>query len=457
MKKLIPLLKKYDKRVPRYTSYPPANNFSTEFTDIPYQKLLVSSDNYSKDISIYIHIPFCSKKCSFCGCNSFINSEQGVIEEYLIALNKEINILRDNIGADKEIVQIHFGGGTPNHLNTNEISSLLSAIKSTFSFSKGIEIAMECNPAYLSYEYLIELYSLGINRLSIGIQDYDLDVLKLINRDFPYKQPKELLEELKEIGFKSVNFDIVYGLPGQTLTSFSNTIEKLIESKPDRIALFSYAHLPQIIENQKQISEEMLPALEDKLSMLISSHYKLKEAGYINIGMDHFALPNDSLAISLAKGDLHRNFQGYCEKEKATQVYAIGISGITQLNTIYAQNTKNISEYIESIEKGNLPIKRGYRLSYEETIIRDVINQLMCNFSINFNEFAATKQLSITELYDIIGFDKSNFQKYIDDQLINIDNDSLTVNDYGCFVIRNIVSELDPALKKSKLTYSRTI
>jgi oxygen-independent coproporphyrinogen-3 oxidase len=363
------LLKKYNKPGPRYTSYPPATFFHTEYNnDIYIQNIKNSNFEKPENISLYIHLPFCPRLCHFCGCNTIIMQKQDVVSDYINALIKEITTVARELDKKRTVTQIHWGGGTPNSIPLKYIDQVMSEIVKMFSVDKKAEIAMECSPAYLEFEDIAKLKEIGFNRLSLGVQDFNEDVLKLVNRK-PSKHPiEDLVSNMKELGFDGVNIDLIYGLPKQTTESFKKSIEKAIKISPDRIVTFSYAHVPWVKSAQKQLEKIGLPTPEEKLEMFGIAYDLLTQNGYISIGMDHYAKPEDELSSALMSKMLHRNFQGYCTKTTTGQVYGFGSSSISQMHGAYSQNLKDIKKYITSVEKTGLAVERGYELTNNDLI-----------------------------------------------------------------------------------------
>ncbi|TKG93351.1 oxygen-independent coproporphyrinogen III oxidase [Puteibacter caeruleilacunae] len=453
------ILERYNQPGPRYTSYPPANYFEQTFTPEEYLQLIDSSNkNNPNHISLYIHIPFCRRMCFFCGCNAMRYPSYDFVDRYIDALIKEIDTVSKRLNDDRLVTQIHWGGGTPNAISIEQIDRIMTAIKDRYNFHQSIEIAIECNPALLTEEYVQDLKKIGFNRFSLGIQDFDTKVLAAVNRQ-PSKLPlEELLPIIKEGGNVGVNLDFIYGLPYQSVDSFLDAIKKAISLSPERLVTFSYAHVPWVKKAQKKLETYNLPDPEAKLQMLIKSHQLLSETGYKAIGMDHFAKPEDELSVALDEKLLHRNFQGYCTRETTGQVYAFGTSSITQLWDGYVQNEKDVKTYIERIEKDGVATAKGYVLNHEEIVIREVINELMCNFILNWERLSARIGVSIDEIKRITEFDPTRLTQFQDDNLIVVDDQyNITVNKTGEFFIRNIVMTFDPKLKNSNKSFSKTI
>lgn len=449
---------KYNKPGPRYTSYPPATLFSPAFDNSKYlEHISLSNSQNPKNISVYIHIPFCPQQCSFCGCTTVIGKGKSVIQRYVEAVIKEIKTVSSLLDNDRKLTQIHWGGGTPNSIPFEYIESIMLCLKENFTFHKNIEIAIECSPAYLNLSDIDKLASYGFNRMSLGIQDFDDKVLEIVNRK-PSKFPvKDIIKKLRENGFRGINIDLIYGLPGQTVESFLESIKKTIEINPDRIVTFSYAHVPWVKEYQKKLEDVGLPSPEEKMTMLTSSLTLLTKSGYDSIGMDHYAKPEDDISLALKEKKLHRNFQGYCTLETTGQVYGFGASSIGQLQTAYIQNEKNIDKYIKSIESGELAVERGYELSRKEEITRDVINEVMCNNYLDFNTIATEYNTTVDEIKNIVSYDESKFMEFIEDGLLTISGDIINVHEKGRLIVRNIAMQFDPALVVGNQIYSKTV
>ena len=392
------LLKKYSSTGPRYTSYPPATFFDTKFTNEQYQEKLIESNKESpENISVYIHIPFCPQICHFCGCTTETGFTKPFLERYIDALIKEIVYVSKKIDKKRTLTQVHWGGGTPNAISYKYIERVTNKLYETFKFSSNYEMAIECNPAHLEFNHIELLKEFGFNRISLGIQDFKTKVLEGINRK-PSKYPiEDIIKKIADEGFTGTNIDLVYGLPYQTTSSFSKTVDRAIKLNTDRIVTFSYAHVPSILPRQKILEEIGFPSSKDKALMYETAFKKLTNSGYVSIGMDHYARPNDEFAIALNNKQLHRNFQGYCTLETTGQVYAFGASSISQLESAYIQNIKNASQYINAIEKDKLAVFRGYSVNKQQKIVREIINSIMCNYFVDFN-LISSKYLSLIHI-----------------------------------------------------------
>ena len=452
------LLKKYNQSGPRYTSYPPATFFDSKFSNSDHERHIIQSNfETPENISIYIHIPFCPQICHFCGCTTESGYTKPFLERYVDALIKEIEYVAKKIDKKRKVTQVHWGGGTPNAISYRYIERITNKLYDEFEFASVYEMAIECNPAHLEFRHIELLKKFGFNRISLGIQDFRNDVLEAINRK-PSKHPIEkIVSKIKSEGFTGTNIDLVYGLPLQTVSSFKNTVERAIELKTERLVTFSYAHVPSILPRQKILEKIGFPSSNDKASMYENSYKKFISSGYISIGMDHYSLPEDEFAVALKNKNLHRNFQGYCTRETTGQVYAFGASAISQLNSAYSQNIKNAAQYIKAIETNNLAIFRGYSVTKEQKVIRDVINNLMCNYYVDFNNIANNNKISINELYEIIDFSYENFYDFIEDGILEIENEKVNVFENGRLFTRNIAMKFDPLVKKNIGTYSKTI
>ena len=453
------LIDKYNIPVPRYTSYPPANHFRDDVNDKDYVDLIqCSNKGKPEQLSFYIHIPFCKKICFYCGCNTNPMVNERAVDEYISAVKKEIEMVTAQINPERLLSQIHFGGGTPNAISSKYIIEIKELLVSKFKSIAQPEIALECNPANLDVEYISDLRNAGFNRFSIGIQDFDKHILKNVNRD-PSKIPIEKVIELLKQDDKdvAVNLDFIYGLPGQTVESFLHTIQHALELKPDRLVTFSYAHVPWIKKHQQILEKKGLPGAAQKLQMFLSAYELLKSAGYQNIGLDHYVLPKDELFKALNNHQLHRNFQGYCTRRTTGQVYAFGVSGISQMEDGYMQNTKNVKTYTDNLKLNKLPVERGYKLSPREKTIKEVINALMCNQYLHWENMAAKLNQSVKELKESVNFNPEMFADFIKDELVVMNDRELKITEKGSLFIRNITATLDPEYKEQLKKYSKSV
>ena len=452
------LIKKYNEAGPRYTSYPPATFFNEYFKNEDYLESIEKS-NYEKpeNISIYVHVPFCPQICHFCGCTTETGFSRPFLERYIDAVIKEIEFVSSKIHSSRKLTQVHWGGGTPNAISYKYIERITNKLKEKFDFAENYEMAIECNPAHLESRHIELLKKFGFNRISIGIQDFRDDVLDAINRR-PSKRPMEdIVKKIFDEGFTGTNIDLVYGLPLQTVDSFKETVERAIKLNTERIVTFSYAHVPSVIPRQKVLEDVGFPSAADKAKMYENSYDQLTKAGYVSIGMDHYSKPNDEFAVALKEKQLHRNFQGYCTRATTGQVYGFGASSISQLDSAYSQNIKTTSQYIENIENNNLAVLRGYSLNDNEKIVRYIINSIMCNYYVDLHQVAKYFASSIYDIKKVIQYSESNFNDFISDGLIDINDDVITVHKRGRLFTRNISMRFDPLIKNKVGTYSNTI
>lgn len=449
------LLNKYNLAVPRYTSYPPANFFHDRFTEKDLFEAIESSNTKGlSNISLYVHIPFCPQKCLYCGCNTHITKDSAQICEYIDALKKEVDVVSKLIDSNRKVTQIHFGGGSPTSLSDKNIEEILGVLKTSFNLNPSAELAIECHPADLTPDRIDNLAKLGFNRISLGIQDFNQTVLDAVKRRIPELEIAEIIKQIRKHKGISVNLDLIYGLPLQNISNFAYTINQALAIKPDRLVTFSYAHLPNVNPNQKSLDRFPIPTPKQKSELFEFAYQTITKAGYQAIGFDHFALPTDELSLAQEAHELHRNFQGYCTRRTTGQVLAFGASAISQLHTAYAQNTKDIKEYISSISRGEIPVSKGYKLSEQEIVTREIITQFMCNFKVNWSDLANQFKTNTKDLKQLVHFNSVLLKQFESDNLIIIDDDSIGVTSLGRFFIRHIASAFDP-LNKSGKTFSQ--
>jgi len=453
--------KKYDKPGPRYTSYPTAPHFNESFTNEDYVDEIVKT-NYGEglpDLSLYFHLPYCDTLCFFCGCNMLITRNRERIKEYIKYVQKEIDLLRTYLLPDRKVAQHHWGGGTPTHLNPDEINLLASYISHSFEFSETSENSCEIDPRELTKAHLDALRNNGFNRISMGVQDFNEKVQKAINRIQPEDITRQAVEWVRELGYQSINLDLIYGLPFQTAKSFAETVDKIIDISPDRIALFNFAYVPWLKKHMALIHQEDLPTPEVRLEILKSSIEQLTVAGYVFIGMDHFAKPDDDLSIALTEKKLYRNFQGY-STNAGTDLYAMGITSISQLKNIYAQNYKTEKEYYKSLDDEIIPTAKGYKLTEDDHIRREVIMRLMCDFELNFKPIEEKFRINFKD-YFAKGLNSADggLDEMQNDGLVEMSDNGIIVKDMGRLLIRNIAMNFDGYIERKEDTakYSRTV
>ena len=452
------LIEKYNVPVPRYTSYPPANFFVNEFGNSEYiQAIETSNHEWPENISIYIHIPFCPKICHYCGCNTHLTRDTQKMRVYVDAVKKELVMVKKYLDPRRKVSQIHWGGGTPNSLPVEMVEEIMSVIHQNFSFIPNPEIAMECHPAMLDASYIDSLVKSGFNRISLGIQDFNQKVLDNVNRDASVIPVEELVAMIRSHNNIGINLDFIYGLPFQDVKSFAETMERAAKISPDRLVTFSYAHIPWIKKAQKILEVRGLPQATEKLDMFNAAFEVLTQNGYNAIGLDHYARETDELNIALKNRTLHRNFQGYCTRETTGQVYAFGATGISQMESAYAQNAKDTNQYVEEIGKGNFFIEKGYSLTKTEKIIRHVINEIMCNHYLSWNEAAGKFGVSADEIRKTVAFEAHEFAGFISDGLIKVAAGEIEVTEKGKFFVRNIAAGFDPNLKNALQKFSKAL
>ena len=444
------LIKKYNVPTLRYTSYPPANYFNEAFKETDYRKAIVDSNQLSpKSLSFYIHVPFCPQLCYYCGCNSYPMEKKATVEAYMEAIKKEIKLVIPLLDRNRKIAQIHYGGGTPTAIPLHFLKEINELLLSSFPHIEHPEIAIECHPGYLTENNWLELLEAGFNRCSIGVQDFDDKVLKTCNRR-PSLLPMETILQLLHSHGLTVNMDFIYGLPGQTAKSFGRAINKAAQLKPDRLVTFSYAHVPWVNKNQLILEKAGLPPTEEKSQMYRRAAEIMTANGYVPIGLDHFVRPEDTLNKALQNGLLSRNFQGYCTRATTGQVYAFGVTGISQLTAAYCQNLRSIPEYIKLVNEGHLPVMRGYALNKEEQLVREVITTLMCNERLNWKELSGHIGIPAEEIKRRLAYDESKLKEMAEDGIILYSPDEIKVNRGKNVFLRNVAAVFDPLMRNGK-------
>lgn len=451
------ILKKYSVAVPRYTSYPPANFFHEGFDMEHYTSAIIKSNAETPEhISIYIHIPFCFHICYYCGCNSQLFQGRAFTERYIKALKKEIKMVIPLLDKSRKISQIHYGGGTPSALPVQVLKELNDLFLSEFETIETPEIAIECHPGYLNEKYWYDLIAAGFNRISLGIQDFDKNVLKASNRKAALLPIERIVEILKSNHIPT-NMDFIYGLPLQSVESFRRTIEKALTMQPERIVTFSYAHVPWVNKLQEKLEEIGLPTTEEKEAMYTTAKQILSSKGYTTIGLDHFVLPSDDLFVAAENGELRRNFQGYCTAKTTGQVYAFGVTGISQLANSYFQNSKDMNTYLQNIEAGILPVWKAYELSQSERITREVISELMCNYKIDWQQIADRFDTDIQNILENINYEESKLIEFANDGLISFNDSTLIMHSEARPFVRNVAASLDKLLLNTDKQFSKVL
>jgi len=451
------LLKRFDVSGPRYTSYPTADRLIEAFDGSTYADWLRKRfmAGPPKPISLYFHIPFCESICYYCGCNKVVTKDHARSARYVKYLQREMALVRSLLSGSRSVVQMHLGGGTPNFLDEGEMRGLVDAIRDNFTLEECGEFSIELDPRTVKAGSVERLAGLGFNRVSLGVQDFDPTVQKAINRVQSEAQTLGVMQAAREAGFRSVNVDLIYGLPKQNVIGFNRTLEQVVQASPDRIALYNYAHLPGVFKPQRRIAESDLPTPDAKLQLLSLAIRRLSAAGYVYIGMDHFAKPNDELAVAQRQGRLHRNFQGY-STHADTDLIAFGISAISQVGPTYSQNVKTLDEYYFRLDQGMLPVMRGVELTADDLLRRALIQALMCHFEVPI------QSLEVAHLIDFRKYfaaELEDLQPLCDIGLVRLTGEYLSVTPLGRYFIRNICMVFDRYLRegRERARYSKAV
>ena len=441
-------LNKYDISGPRYTSYPTADRFVEAFTEDAYKLALQNRRSVAavSPLSIYVHIPFCESLCFFCACNKIVTKHHERSAEYLRYLNREIDLHIEHLGTGQTISQLHLGGGSPTFFSDDELSDLMSMLKRNFVFAPGGEYSIEVDPRTVNEQRLKHLADLGFNRLSFGVQDFDPEVQKAVHRIQPAEQVFSLVDAARRLKFESVNVDLIYGLPMQTPESFNRTLAQVVELRPNRIALYGYAHLPERFKPQRRISEYELPAAQDKITMLASALSAFIKAGYVYVGMDHFALPDDDLAIAKRQGRLHRNFQGYSTQPDCDLI-SLGVSAIGRVGATYSQNAKTIEEYFDHLNHGRFPVVRGLALSRDDVIRRAVIMAIMCQGSL---QYEAIDLAYMVDFKTYFAAELEQLKTLQSTGMLILEEGGMQVTDTGWFFVRAVAMVFDRYLQTDR-------
>jgi len=451
------LLEKYDQPGPRYTSYPTAPHFSPEFDQAAYrERLEFASRQTENPLSMYVHLPFCETRCTFCGCNVVISPHRGPEVAYLDAVDAELDLLEEALGSRNTLNQLHWGGGTPTYLSPEQCRQLFDAISSRFELTPDVEIALEIDPCVTTMEHLATLRDVGFNRLSMGLQDLDPAVQEAVGRVQPLGLTREHVEEARRLGFTSVNIDLIYGLPLQTEDSFRRTVRRVIdELNPDRVACFSYAHVPWIKPHQKKLEGSLMPGGWEKFRLFVGAAEEFTAAGYRFVGFDHFARPDDELAIALDRDQVHRNFMGYTVQPASDQV-GIGVSSIGDIAGAYAANEKKLVNYQKTCKEKRLPIERGLLRSPEDELRRAAIHRIICSLKLNFSWISERYSVDPHEHFSTA---LEALEEMAGDGLVEIDSAGIEVTNRGRFFLRNLCMPFDSYLKSTsnRPIYSQTI
>jgi len=451
------LIRRFDISGPRYTSYPTADRFVEAFDAEAYQSWLGrrTVGAISRPLSLYVHIPFCNTICYYCGCNKIITKDHGRSAKYIHYLGKELALQAASLDGTREAIQMHWGGGTPTFLSHEEIVQLMDLIRSYFRLLPNGEYSIEVDPRKVDAETVKLLGAQGFNRMSVGVQDFDPAVQEAVNRVQSYEETKLVMDAARDAGFKSISVDLIYGLPKQNVISFNRTLEEVIRLNPDRLSLYSYAHLPGHFKPQRRIHEADLPSADAKLQILQLAIRRLTEAGYVFIGMDHFAKPDDELAVAQRRGRLHRNFQGY-STHADTDLLAIGVSSIGRIGPTYSQNVRTLEEYYDALDRDRIPVMRGLELTADDLLRRSIIQALMCHFELSIESVEIAHLIDFgtyfaQEIADLRDMEKAG--------LVEIGDQWITVLPRGRMLVRVIAMVFDRYLRndRERTRYSKVI
>jgi oxygen-independent coproporphyrinogen-3 oxidase len=451
------LIRQFDISGPRYTSYPSADRFIEAFTADHYKHWLGQRGRVksSRPLSLYIHIPFCPTICYYCACNKIITKDHGRSAKYIHYLEKEMDLVLAELAGSHEVAQMHWGGGSPSFLTDDELQQLIALVRHRFDFLPDGEYSIEVDPRKVSTDTVSLLAELGFNRMSIGVQDFSPDVQRAVNRIQSIEETRRVMDAARESGFKSLAVDLIYGLPKQNVISFSHTLDEVIKLDPDRLSIYNYAHVPNLAKPQRRINVAELPSAETRLQILQLAIRRLTDAGYVFIGMDHFAKPSDELAVAQRQGRLHRNFQGYSTHPEADLV-AFGVSSIGKIGPTYVQNVRSLNDYYDRLDQGLLPVLRGIQLTPDDLLRRGIIQALMCHFSVPIDAIEIAHLINFkdyfeTELADLVEMEKEG--------LLTVTDQWITVSPMGRLLVRAIAMVFDRYLRfdRERIRYSKVI
>ena len=453
------LLRRFDVPGPRYTSYPTADRFVEAFGANEYKQALeqrgTGLGGRLAPLSLYVHIPFCESLCYYCACNKIITKHPERADEYLDYLERELDLQLAHCSGKQTVSQLHLGGGSPTFLSDAGLSRLMDMVKARFQLQPGGEYSIEVDPRTVTQARLQHLYAMGFNRLSFGVQDFDPQVQKAVHREQPAEQVFALVEQARAIGFESINIDLIYGLPHQSPASFARTMEQVCALRPDRIALYAYAHLPERFKPQRRIAVQDLPNPVDKLTMLAQALQALQGGGYVYVGMDHFALPDDALAVAKRQGRLHRNFQGYSTQPDC-DLLALGVSAIGRIGATYSQNAKTLEEYYDLIDQGQIPVVRGLALTRDDLLRRSVIMGLMCQGSLVVE---SVEQAWLIDFHQYFAAELEQLRSMEGQGLVKLTGDAIQVTELGWYFVRGVAMVFDKNLQadRTRAKFSKII
>jgi len=450
-------IRKHDVSGPRYTSYPTADRFVEAFGEADCRHWVGKRNigGINQPLSVYVHLPFCDTICYYCGCNKVVTRDHGRSSKYIKYIARELALYASLLGPDRRVCQMHFGGGTPTFLSADELRELTGVLWSQLSRDEDCECSIEVDPRKVDPGRMALLGELGFNRVSVGVQDFDPAVQHAVHRIQSEEQTRQVIDEARANGFRSVNLDLIYGLPKQTFASFSETLDRVIDISPDRIALYSYAHLPSLFKPQRRIAEADLPRPDEKLAILTNSIRRLTEAGYVYIGMDHFAKPDDELAVAQRQGRLQRNFQGYSTRPESDML-SLGVSAIGKIGPTYYQNVKRLDEYYDLLDAGRLPVLRGMELSQDDLLRRAVIQGLICNFRLSIESIELSYLIDFRQYF---AAEMADLEALVAEGLVEITPEWIEVTAKGRLIVRAVCMVFDRYLRASRERnrYSRVI
>jgi oxygen-independent coproporphyrinogen-3 oxidase len=451
------LIRKYDGLGPRYTSYPTADRFTETFTPEHLANALLGrfAERAAQPLSLYVHVPFCNTICYYCACNKVVTKNHRRSAKYIDYVGKEVGMLSAMVSAASPVKQLHWGGGTPTFLSQQEMTLLMRILRDNFAFADDAECSIEIDPRKVTDATVALLAELGFNRMSLGVQDFDANVQQAVNRVQSEVETRAVIDAARASGFRSLNVDLIYGLPRQTVAGFAVTLEKVIAAAPDRIALYSYAHVPHLFKPQRQIRDAELPSADQKLAILALAIDKLTANGYVYIGMDHFAKRGDELTLAQVAGKLHRNFQGYSTHADC-DLLAFGISAIGKIGPTYCQNVRTLDAYYDRLDANALPCFRGWKLSADDRLRRDVIQGLMCQFTVAYSAIESEHDISFAAYF---GEEIADLEALAKDGLVEIAPERITVTSKGRLLVRAVAMVFDRYLRAKQVParYSRVI
>ncbi len=451
------LLRKFNISGPRYTSYPTADRFVEAFDETAYRGWLAKRNvgGMTRSLALYVHLPFCDTICYYCGCNKIVTKDHGRSLKYLKYLEREIGLQSACLGGRRRVTQMHWGGGTPTFLTEGELVELMQMIRASFELDANGEYSIEVDPRKVGEQKVALLGELGMNRISVGVQDFNPEVQRAVNRIQSVEETVEVIEAARKHGFKSVNIDLIYGLPKQTLPGFGETLAQVIQCAPDRIALYNYAHLPAVFKPQRRIADADIPQPEVKLQLMTNAIETLLAAGYVYIGMDHFSKPDDDLAVAQRQGRLYRNFQGYSTYGDCDLI-GLGVSAIGKIGPTYSQNVRTLEEYYDRLDRDCLPVMRGIEVTADDLVRRAVIQALSCHFELSMEAIGIAHLIDFSSYFAI---ELAELREYAKDGLVEIDGDWITVTPRGRLLVRILCMVFDKYLRQAsrRASYSKVI